>query len=125
MQKTLGKLDPLMDRLLFVRPADMTDRHTRTAENAFSFSLLFSGVRCILQYIVLPFALPLVGVAVDAAVPILMVINTLAVVSVVFSLRRFWRVRYDYRWVYLFVAVVAIGLLMAFLVMDLRALHLM
>ncbi len=124
MQKTLGKLDPLMDRLLFVRPAAMTDRHTRTAENAFSFSLLFSGVRCILQYIVLPFALPLVGVAVDAAVPILMVINTLAVVSVVFSLRRFWRVRYDYRWVYLFVAVVAIGLLMVFLVMDLRALHL-
>lgn len=122
MQKGMTKLDHMIDRLLLVRPKAMTDQQTQVAENAFSFSMLFSGVRCILQYVVLPFVLPLVGVAVNVAVPLLLVLNVIAMISVVFSLRRFWRVRYDYRWVYLLVATVTLIVLTIFLVMDLRAL---
>ncbi|MEM6526942.1 MAG: hypothetical protein AAF653_01535, partial [Chloroflexota bacterium] len=57
------------------------------------------------------------------AVPILMSINILAMISVIFSLRRFWRVRYSYRWVYFGVAVVALFLLGMFLYLDWQALQ--
>jgi ABC-type iron transport system FetAB permease component len=112
-----------MDRILLVNPQPITeDDGAQTAQNALSFSLLFSGVRCILQYAVLPFLLPIVGIATDAAVPILLVINILAMVSIVFSLRRFWRIRYAHRWWYLVVATVALMLLTVFLWLDINAL---
>jgi hypothetical protein len=96
----------------------------QTAQNALGFSLLFSGVRCVLQYAVLPFVLPIVGIAADVTVPLLLAINVLAMVSVVFSLRRFWKIRYAHRWTYLIVAVAALTLLTVFLWLDIRALYL-
>lgn len=123
MQFVANRLDHVMDRILLVNPQPITeDDGAQTAQNALSFSLLFSGVRCILQYAVLPFLLPIVGIATDAAVPILLVINILAMVSIVFSLRRFWRIRYAHRWWYLVVATVALMLLTVFLWLDINAL---
>src|SRR5688572_19941651 len=111
-----------MGRLLFVdtvsaEAANQDDR----AQRALGFSLVFSAVRCILQYAVLPFVLPLIGIASDAAVPVLLVINLLAMVAVFYSLRRFWKIRYVYRWQYLGVALAALLLLTAFIVMDVQA----
>lgn len=114
----------MMERILFIDPETVTPptEQERTGENALGLSLMFSGIRCVLQYAVLPFVLPFIGVATDVAIPILLVINVLAMVSIVFSLRRFWRVRYAHRWAYFFVAMVALGLLTAFMLMDLDAL---
>jgi len=123
MQSVLGSMDRVMQTILFVQPRDLTDEQTdRTAENAFGLSLMFSGVRCVLQYAVLPFILPFIGVATDATIPLLLALNVVAMISIVFSLRRFWSVGYKYRWQYLFVAMFALVLLSGFLVMDIQAL---
>ncbi len=124
MNLNLSRADNLMTRLLFVRaapagPAAIAGADaSRPAENALTLSLLFSGVRCILQYALLPFLLPIIGVAADATVPILLLINLVAMASIFFSLRRFWAIGYVHRWRYLVVAVAALTLLAAFTVYD-------
>lgn len=123
---TIEKLDKVMMRVLGLSPtvvADNSGGDAQSAERAFGFSLIFSGVRCILQYAVLPIILPLVGVATEATLPILLIINALAVAAIIFSLRRFWRIRYTYRWQYLIVAVAALSILIAFTVFDLYTLY--
>lgn len=114
--------DRLMSRLLFVDVDESTPNAaatTQRAERAFGLSLAFSGIRCILQYVVLPFVLPLLGIAAGAASTINLVISLLAVVAIISSLRRFWKVRYQYRWQYLAVAVVTLAILATFILMDL------
>lgn len=119
-----SRADSIMSRLLFVSPAaDLTANQTRRAENALTLSLMFSGLRCLLQYVLLPFLLPIVGVAADAAVPILLLINLIAMASIFFSLRRFWTIGYKHRWGYLAVALTALTLLLAFTLHDLMKLQ--
>ena len=123
MQSVIGSMDRVMQTILLIPAHELTPVETdRTAENAFGASLIFSGIRCTLQYAILPFVLPVIGVATNAAVPLLLLLNVLAMVSIVFSLRRFWTVGYKYRWQYLFVAFFALILLTAFLIMDIQAL---
>ena len=119
------RADQIMSRLLFTSgpTAAVTARQTRRAENALSLSLMFSGMRCILQYVLLPFLLPIVGIAADAAVPILLLINLIAIASIFFSLRRFWTIGYKHRWAYLGVALAALTLLFAFTLYDLMKLQ--
>ena len=100
-------------------PADAVERVAERAQNAFKFSLVFSGVRCILQYAILPFVLPAFGIAADAAVPLLLVINVLAILSVLYSLRRFWQINYRYKWQYLAISLVTLTLLASFIISDL------
>jgi hypothetical protein len=122
MQSSRMWLDRMVGRLLWVDIQPRVDAAPPTdaqrAERAFSFSLLFSGVRCILQYAILPFVLPLMGVATSAATPILLLINVLAIVSIFYSLRRFWQIGYAYRWQYLGIALAALVILTAFIVLD-------
>lgn len=121
-----SQLDQLVGRILFVdvQPveADAAAQTERRTENAFGLSLLFSGVRCILQYAILPFVLPVLGIASDAAVPLMLVISILALISIIASVRRFWKIGYRYRWQYLGVAIVALILLGAFITLDLQTL---
>jgi len=99
-----------------------TTVQTQQAERAFSFALLFSGVRCILMYVVLPFILPIIGVAGDFGLYIDIVINVVAIGAIFYSLRRFWIVDYKYKWQYLGVAVVALAVLVAFIALDVSTL---
>jgi len=120
----LSRADSLMSRLLLIdSTANKTAKgsvaaQTRRAENALTLSLMFSGMRCILQYALLPFLLPIAGIAADAAIPILLLINLIAIVSIFFSLRRFWTIAYKHRWHYLGVALAALTLLFAFTLYD-------
>ncbi|MCS6837193.1 MAG: hypothetical protein NZ750_14395 [Anaerolineae bacterium] len=122
MQTTLNVFDAVMDRILFVKRAAGSElaAQEQAAKNAFGASLLFSGIRCTLQYAFLPFILPLIGIAAAATLPLMLVINLLAIVSLVLSLRRFWQIRYAHRWQYLFVALVTLLVLAAFLVSDIQ-----
>lgn len=119
-----SRADNLMARLLLVNSGAAAvafgDEETvqRGAENALTLSLIFSGARCILQYALLPFLLPIIGIAVEATLPILLLINLVAMVSIFFSLRRFWTIGYAHRWRYLVVAAAALVLLVAFTVYD-------
>ena len=122
MSVQVSRADNVMAQLLLVKPAPIYGRGeagpTRRAENALTFSLVFSGLRCLLQYVLLPFLLPVLGIAADATVPILLLINILAMVSIFFSLRRFWTILYAHRWRYLVVAATALALLVAFTIYD-------
>jgi len=99
-------------------PADAPNSASQGAERAFSLSLMFSGVRCIIQYAVLPFMLPVIGIAGDLAVQISFVINMMAIAAIIYSIRTFFRVNYKYKWQYLPVGLVALILLSAFLLLD-------
>lgn len=117
MQSSRTRLDQLVGRLLFVSPQTILDDET-DAQRAFNFSLIFTGVRCSLQYILLPFILPVVGLAADAALPILLGINIFAIISMLYSVRRFWQINYRHKWTYLIMALVILAALTAFIAMD-------
>lgn len=119
--------DQLMARLLVVELPPLVEgvenpEGVRKAKNAFDLSLAFSALRCTLQYVVLPFLLPLIGLAEGVAVPITLAINVVAFGAIITSLRRFWRTAYKGRWRYLAIAGPALGVLIAFTVLDLIAL---
>lgn len=117
---TLTRLDPIIGRILLVEPeitADQSDPEKKP-ERLMGYSLAFSAVRCILQYAVLPFLLPIIGLAASWALGFTMVINVLAIVAIVTSLRRMWRTNYSHRWRYMMLAVPAFLLLVSFLVLD-------
>ena len=124
MQTSLVQLDSLIARLLFVKPAQTVydDSTSSQAENAFSFALIFSGVRCVIMYVILPFVLPLIGIAGQFGVWIDLLINVVAIGAVIYSLRRFWTINYKRKWQYLPVALVALVLLVAFIGLDISTL---
>ncbi len=125
MQSTLNRLDPLIARMLLIRqmPTPLIENESsEKAQQAFSFALLFSGVRCILMYVVLPFILPLIGLAGNFSIGIDIVINLVAIGAIFYSLRRFWQTGYERRWQYLPVALVALFVLIAFIGLDIATL---
>jgi len=92
------------------------------AEGTLGLGLVFAGVRCILQYAVLPFLLPIIGLSGAVAVPISLALNAVAVVSILYSIRRLWQIHYRHRVAYTVVGVTALVILAAFTVMDVRVL---
>lgn len=64
------------------------------AERGFSRSIIVSGIRCVLTYVLLPFATP--GLAFAVGPVIGLVVGTVAIAANVLSIRRFWRA--DHRW---------------------------
>jgi len=124
MQNTLNRLDNVIARILFVRPQKevYTEERPAQAENAFSFALVFSGVRCIIMYVIFPFVLPIIGLAGDFAGWLDVGINFVAIGAIIFSLRRFWTINYNRKWQYFPVAMVALVLLTAFIALDLSTL---
>lgn len=90
--------DRFMRRLL-----RLPEGRTATADqarSAFQKSLFISTCRCLLMYIVFPFVLPAVGVARGVGPYIGLTIGMLAMVSIVYSIRRFWRADHSKRWHY-------------------------
>lgn len=124
MQSSLSRLDNTIARILFVKPAAEVyeEKTTSNAENAFSFALIFSGIRCIIMYAILPFVLPLIGIAGNFGAWIDIAINVVAIGAIFYSLRRFWKINYKRKWQYLPVALVALILLIAFIALDISTL---
>jgi hypothetical protein len=116
--------DMIMRRILWIKEPVSSGVRDDIGERALGWSIMFSGVRCILQYAVLPFVLPLIGVSMAVATPLLMVITGIAIVSILFSLRRFWKVNYRYRWHYFALAFVALTILIVLQLLDLRLIQL-
>lgn len=90
--------DRFMRRLL-----RLPEGRTATADearSAFQKSLFISTCRCLLMYIVFPFVLPAVGIARGVGPYIGVTIGVLAMVSIVYSIRRFWRADHSKRWHY-------------------------
>jgi len=95
---TSSSADRFMRRVL-----RLPEGQTATADqarSAFQKSLFISTCRCLLMYIVFPFVLPAVGIARGVGPYIGLTIGVLAMVSIVYSIRRFWRANHSKRWHY-------------------------
>lgn len=122
MQLT-ASFDRTVERILRVTPVEArTVTEERSAENTFMASMLFTGIRCVLEYIVLPFVLPLLNLSNTIAVPLVLAINVIALTALVHSVRKFWAIDYKHKRAFLGVAVVGGAILILFMIGNLRAL---
>ena len=88
------------------------------ARSAFQKSLAFTTCRCLLMYIVLPFVLPAVGIARGVGPVVGITIGILAIISIVYSIRRFWRADHSKRWHYTVFGTVIIAALVYLTIKD-------
>lgn len=95
-----------------------TQQEMRRTDKYTGGYLLFVCVRCTLQYIVLPFVLPLLGLGGTMAIGISMAIDLFALGMILYNVRALWNTSWRYR--YLALSVVMIAILVVFLVNDLR-----
>jgi len=108
--------DRFMRRLL-----RLPEGRTATADearSAFQKSLFISTCRCLLMYIVFPFVLPAVGIARGVGPYVGAAIGVLAMVSIVYSIRRFWRADHSKRWHYTIFGTTIIAFLVYLAVED-------
>lgn len=91
------------------------------ARSAFQKSVLISAARCTFMYIVFPFVLPAIGLARGIGPYLGLPIGVLAIVSIIYSIRRFWRADHSKRWHYTFFGSAIIVLLIVLGIQDLTA----
>ncbi len=111
-----GALDRLARRVLLLRDAEPR------ALIDLQGSLVLSCIRCILTYVVIPIAVPLVSWAEVVATPLSLVLSILATGMAVRSLRRVWQADWHHRWAYTAFIAVVVVLLGIGIVFDVRAL---
>jgi ABC-type iron transport system FetAB permease component len=110
--------DLRMRRLLRL-PIDAPKATEASARQLVEKSLVISMARCLLTYVVLPFVVPIIGIAGDIAPLIGIVLGVVAIVANVASIRRFWRADHRYRWHYTALATVIIAAMVWLIVIDL------
>lgn len=108
--------DRFMRRLLRL-PEGKTSTNAE-ARSAFQKSIAITACRCIVMYLVLPFVLPIVGVASGVGPAIGLAIGILAIIAIIYSIRRFWRADHPKRWYYTAFASVIISFLIYLSVKD-------
>jgi hypothetical protein len=116
-------LDHWLERILFIRPApDISTGYK--ASKVFGFALVISATRCIFQYVLLPFVLPFMGVVGQAPVWLSLLLSSIAFISLVTSLRRFWQAKHPRRFAYLPLALLMFVVLIVFVLSDLKFIQL-
>jgi hypothetical protein len=102
-----------MRRLLGITGTDR--RSGQGAHRAFRISVIASGIRCLITYLLIPVLVPVLSLSGRVAAPIGIALCAVAVVNGILAVRRFWLADHRHRWMYtVFMAVVflilAIGL---------------
>lgn len=116
------RAEPVVRRLL-VLPDPSPSRGVRAGEEAaaqrlFNVSMVLSGLRCLLSYVVLPVVTPALGVAARVGPIIGVPIAVVALVFDVMAVRRFWAADHRWRWGISLVYLVVMGMVMGLLVAD-------
>jgi len=91
-------------------------------ERVFSQSILISGIRCVLTYVIFPFVFPIVGITSGIGSTIGLIVGTIAIAANIFSIRRFWRADHKYK---VPVSVLNVGIIVLLVILfaqDLNAL---
>lgn len=104
-----------VDTALPVRPVS-EDQATRV----FSTSILLSGIRCTLAYVVFPWLLPALGLASGVGPALGLVIGPVAIAFNLASIRRFHASDHRWKWYITALNVTVIALLAVLLVLDIR-----
>jgi hypothetical protein len=81
-----------------VRPVTSPSPSPRDAERAASISMVISGVRCLLTYVVFPWVLPAASRTSGVGPAIGLVVGLVAIWFNVASIRRFQQSNHRYRW---------------------------
>ena len=68
------------------------------ATKAFSVSILISGIRCVLTYVIFPWVLPVLGFAGGVGPAVGLVVGTIAIGFNIASIRRFWVADHRWKW---------------------------
>jgi formate hydrogenlyase subunit 3/multisubunit Na+/H+ antiporter MnhD subunit len=87
--------------------------------SAFSASMVISGVRCALAYVILPFLAPLIGISAGAGPWIGLPLGLVAILANVLSIRRFWKSDHRWKWPMSLINAAVIGLLTVLITSDL------
>ena len=83
-------------------------------------SLLFVAIRCTLQYVILPFVLPFVGLSGTLSIAISAVLELIALAVILYNIQRLWHT--SWRWRYVGLSVFTITIIAIFLYYDARLL---
>lgn len=89
---------------------------------AFSTSLLVSAVRCLVTYLVLPFAAPALGFAKGVGPGISITLGLVAIFFNVLSIRRFWAADHRWKWAYSAISGTVIAMLCVMIATDIAEL---
>lgn len=92
------------------------------ARKAFQTSIAVATVRCLLMYVAFPFVLPAVGIAAGVGPAVGLVIGVVAIVSITYSMRRFWRADHSKRWHYTVLGTVVVVFMVVLIVRDVTTL---
>ena len=96
----------------------MSEDETRT----FSVSMVISGVRCGLTYVILPFLAPLVGIGSGVGPWLGLLLGGVAICANLLSINRFWCGNRKWKWPMTVINVSVIALLLFLVVGDVREL---
>lgn len=97
-----------------------TQQEIRRSDRYTGTYLVIVCVRCTIQYILLPFVLPFFGLGGIVGTGISMVIDVIALGMISYNIYRLWNTSWRYR--YLALSVVMIGIIAVFLYNDIRTL---
>lgn len=88
-----------MDRVVTADTETTTlpEQSSESAQRMFTASMVVSGIRCVLAYVILPFATPFLGLAPGVGPILGIVIGGIAIAANVYSLRRFWVLNHRWR----------------------------
>ena len=89
-----------------------------TASRTFSISMVISGVRCVLAYVVFPWLLPVLGVTGGVGPGVGLAIGTVAIGFNGWSIVRFWRSDHRRKWIVVPINVAVIILLLVLVGFD-------
>lgn len=89
-----------------------------TATRTFSISIVVSGIRCVLAYVVFPWLLPVLGVTGGIGPGLSLAIGTVAIGFNVWSIVRFWRFGHRLKWIVVPINITVILLLLILLGFD-------
>lgn len=92
------------------------------AQNKLRSSIIISGIRCVITYLLVPIVTPIIGFMGVLAAPVSIALSVLAIVLGHNSLKRFWMADHRLRWRYTAFIVVVWLLLAAGIVWDLTGL---
>jgi len=88
------------------------------AESVFSKSVVISGIRCVLTYVIFPFVAPIIGITSSVGAIVGVLIGIVAIVFNVLSIRRLFAADHKYKWLAGGMNLAVIGLLLILFVVD-------
>ena len=111
------KLNAVSTERLVERTADDVAAE-EDAQRTFSTSIVISGIRCLLTYVIFPFVAPIVGIASGVGSTIGIITSVIGIAANLWSIQRFHSSQHPWRWPITAINVGIIVLLSVLLVID-------